>query len=90
MIMTVVHRARHGENVANTSRTFSYRVFDGDLTDQGIAQAGQLAEALRAAAHRYGLLAVPLGTGHTGEGAGGERRIFCVSGGPLRAGRMFR
>jgi broad specificity phosphatase PhoE len=54
--MTVVHWARHGENVANTSRTFSYRVFDGDLTDRGIAQAGQLAGALRAAGHRYGLL----------------------------------
>ena len=25
--------ARHGENVANLTRTFSYRVFDGDLTD---------------------------------------------------------
>ena len=54
--MTVVHWARHGENVANLSRTFSYRVFDGDLTDRGIAQAGQLAGALRAAGHRYGLL----------------------------------
>jgi probable phosphoglycerate mutase len=54
--MTVVHWARHGENVANTSHTFSYRVFDGDLTDRGIAQAGQLAGALRAAGHRYGLL----------------------------------
>lgn len=56
MIMTVVHWARHGENVANTSRTFSYRVFDGDLTDRGIAQAGQLAGALRAAGYGYGLL----------------------------------
>jgi len=36
--MTVVHWARHGENVANLSRTFSYRVFDGDLTGRGIAQ----------------------------------------------------
>ena len=54
--MTVVHWARHGENVANISRTFSYRVFDGELTDRGIAQAGQLAGALRAAGHRYGLL----------------------------------
>ena len=54
--MTVVHWARHGENVANISRTFSYRVFDGELTDRGIAQAGQLAGALRAGGHRYGLL----------------------------------
>ena len=39
--MTVVHWARHGENVANLSRTFSYRVFDSDLTERGIAQAIQ-------------------------------------------------
>jgi broad specificity phosphatase PhoE len=77
MIMTVVHWARHGENVANTSRMFSYRIFDGDLTDRGTAQARQLAEVLRAAAHRYGLLAVPLGTGQTGS----ERRTFGVPGG---------
>lgn len=51
-----VHWARHGENVANLSRTFSYRVFDGDLTDRGIAQAQQLAGALCAAGSRYGLL----------------------------------
>jgi broad specificity phosphatase PhoE len=54
--MTVVHWARHGENVANMSRTFSYRVFDGDLTDRGIAQAQDLADRLRAAADGYGLL----------------------------------
>jgi broad specificity phosphatase PhoE len=54
--MTVVHWARHGENVANLSRTFSYRVFDGDLTDRGIAQAQCLADRLLAATDRYGLL----------------------------------
>src|SRR5580704_17321310 len=54
--MTVVHWARHGENVANLSGTFSYRVFDGDLTDRGIAQAQRLAERLHAATDRYGLL----------------------------------
>jgi probable phosphoglycerate mutase len=54
--MTVVHWARHGENVANLSRTFSYRVFDGDLTNRGIAQAQRLAERLHAAADPYGLL----------------------------------
>ena len=27
--------ARHGQNVANLTKTFSYRVFDGDLTDAG-------------------------------------------------------
>jgi broad specificity phosphatase PhoE len=54
--MTVVHWARHGENVANLSRTFSYRVFDGDLTNRGIAQALRLAERLHAATDSYGLL----------------------------------
>jgi broad specificity phosphatase PhoE len=54
--MTVVHWARHGENIANLSGTFSYRVFDGDLTDRGIAQAQRLAERLHAATDRYGLL----------------------------------
>jgi broad specificity phosphatase PhoE len=54
--MSVVHWARHGENVANLSRTFSYRVFDGDLTNSGIAQAERLAERLHAATDRYGLL----------------------------------
>jgi broad specificity phosphatase PhoE len=55
--MTVVHWARHGENVANVSRRFSYRIFDGDLTDRGMTQAAQLADALQAAGHAYGLLA---------------------------------
>jgi broad specificity phosphatase PhoE len=54
--MTVVHWARHGENVANLSRRFSFRVYDGDLTERGIAQAEQLAETLRAAGHHYDLL----------------------------------
>jgi broad specificity phosphatase PhoE len=54
--VTVVYWARHGENIANLTRTFSYRVFDGDLTDRGIAQAGQLAETLRAAAPGPGRL----------------------------------
>lgn len=53
---TVVHWARHGENVANLSRTFSYRVFDGDLTNRGIVQARGLAERLHAATDHYGLL----------------------------------
>jgi broad specificity phosphatase PhoE len=55
--VTVVHWARHGENVANLSRTFSYRIFDGDLTDRGVTQAHDLAETLSASGHRYGLLA---------------------------------
>jgi broad specificity phosphatase PhoE len=54
--MTVLHWARHGENAANLSRRLSYRVYDGDLTERGIAQAEQLAETLRASALQYQLL----------------------------------
>jgi ribonuclease H / adenosylcobalamin/alpha-ribazole phosphatase len=55
--MTVVHWARHGENAANVSRRFSHRIFDGDLTDHGVRQAEQLAAALQAGKHQFGLLA---------------------------------
>ena len=49
--------ARHGENVANLTRTLSYRVFDGDLTDAGRRQARELGERLAAAGgDRIGLL----------------------------------
>jgi broad specificity phosphatase PhoE len=54
--MTAVHWARHGENVANLSRTFSYRAFDGDLTDRGIAQAKRLACWLQVSESSCGLL----------------------------------
>lgn len=40
--------ARHGQNVANISRTLSHRVFDGDLTDTGRRQAAELADRLAA------------------------------------------
>ena len=50
--------ARHGENVANLTRTLSYRVFDGDLTAAGRQQARDLGERLAAAGGggRIGLL----------------------------------
>jgi broad specificity phosphatase PhoE len=40
--------ARHGENVANLTRTLSYRIFDGDLTEKGRRQASDLAARLAA------------------------------------------
>jgi len=44
--MVTILWARHGENVANLSRTFSYRVFDGELTSRGRRQARELADQL--------------------------------------------
>lgn len=44
--MTIVYWVRHGENVANVSRTLSHRVFDGDLTAVGRSQAHALAARL--------------------------------------------
>jgi broad specificity phosphatase PhoE len=44
--MTTVLWARHGENVANLTRTLSYRAFDGDLTPRGRQQAIDLAVGL--------------------------------------------
>jgi len=55
-ILTPVYWVRHGENTANLSRRFSYRVFDGDLTDRGVAQAQELTRALRVNGRHYGLL----------------------------------
>ena len=50
--MPTVLWARHGENVANITRTFSYRVFDGDLTPTGRRQARELAAQLARQADR--------------------------------------
>jgi probable phosphoglycerate mutase len=44
--MATVLWARHGENVANLTQTFSYRVFDGDLTPAGRRQARELGARL--------------------------------------------
>lgn len=49
--------ARHGENVANLSQTFSHRVFDGDLTGRGRDQAHALGRELVAAGCRFSLVA---------------------------------
>lgn len=46
--MVTILWARHGENVANLTRTLSYRVFDGDLTSVGLRQARELADRLGA------------------------------------------
>ncbi len=56
--MTQLLWARHGENVANLSRTFSHRVFDGDLTERGRAQAERLGQLLASAGSPIGLIAV--------------------------------
>lgn len=37
--MNIVHFVRHGENPANLTRQFSYRVVDYPLTERGVAQA---------------------------------------------------
>ncbi len=48
---------RHGQNVANVTRTMSHRVFDGDLTERGIREAHLLAERLHAEGRRYATVA---------------------------------
>lgn len=52
--MTIVYWVRHGENVANVSRTLSHRVFDGDLTAVGRSQAHALAARLAGAGFDFG------------------------------------
>lgn len=46
--MTMVTWARHGENHANVTRTFSFRVYDEPLTARGCQQARDLAARLAA------------------------------------------
>jgi broad specificity phosphatase PhoE len=43
--------ARHGQNVANLTGTFSHRIFDGDLTGPGCRQARELGDRLAAYPH---------------------------------------
>lgn len=47
--MTAITWARHGENVANVTRTLSFRVYDESLTERGRQQARDLAVRLAAA-----------------------------------------
>lgn len=75
--MTTVTWARHGENLANVTRTFSFRVYDESLTGRGCQQARDLAarlaagpapdrivcSPLRRAAETAAILAEVLGTG---------------------------
>jgi broad specificity phosphatase PhoE len=44
--MATVLWARHGENIANLTQTFSYRLYDGDLTPAGRRQARELGARL--------------------------------------------
>lgn len=46
--MATVLWARHGQNEANLTRTFSHRVYDRDLTDLGRLQAHELADRVAA------------------------------------------
>jgi len=46
--MTTVTWAKHGENLANVTRTFSFRVYDEPLTGRGRRQARDLAARLAA------------------------------------------
>jgi broad specificity phosphatase PhoE len=46
--MTTVIWARHGENLANVTRTPSFRVYDESLTKRGCQQARALAAGLAA------------------------------------------
>jgi probable phosphoglycerate mutase len=46
--VTIVTWARHGENLANVTRTFSFRVYDESLTGLGCRQARDLAARLAA------------------------------------------
>ena len=74
--MTMVTWARHGENLANVTRTLSFRVYDESLTGRGRRQARDLAarlaagpapdrivcSPLRRAAETAAIVAVALGT----------------------------
>jgi len=46
--MATIVWARHGQNVANLTRTLSFRSYDGDLTELGQRQARELGRALAA------------------------------------------
>jgi broad specificity phosphatase PhoE len=48
--MTTLYLVRHGENLANITKEFSYRAVDYPLTPKGILQAEQTAEYFAAKA----------------------------------------
>ena len=52
--------ARHGENLANVNRTFSFRVYDESLTERGCQQARGLAARLAAGSAPGRIVCSPL------------------------------
>ncbi|HZC71648.1 MAG TPA: histidine phosphatase family protein [Jatrophihabitans sp.] len=46
----------HGENVANVTRTLSFKVFDGELTESGIAEAHRIGERVRISDDQHAVL----------------------------------
>jgi broad specificity phosphatase PhoE len=58
--MALVTWARHGENLANVTRTLSFRVYDESLTERGRQQARDLAARLAAGSAPGRIVCSPL------------------------------